>query len=47
MAANKGAVVTLLTDLVDSDDENLVEGKQENGSKGREKVATSKTNFRI
>ena len=47
MAAYKGAVVMVLTERVDSGDENLVEGKkQENGSKGGEKVVTSKTYFR-
>ena len=43
MATYKGAVVMVLTELVDQMMKNLVEGKQENGSKGGEKVASSKT----
>ena len=45
MAAYRGAVLMVLVELVDSGDENLVEGRQENRSKGGEKVATSKTGF--
>ena len=46
MAAYKGAVVMVLTEFVDSEDEKPRRGKKENGSKGGEKVATSKTYFR-
>ena len=43
MVAHKGAVVMVLTELANSDDEKPRRGKQENGSKGGEKVGTSKT----
>ena len=46
IATYKGAVATVLTELSIQMIKNLVEGKQENGSKGEEKVATSKTYFR-
>ena len=45
MAAYKGAIKMGLTELVESDDEKPRRGK-DNGSKGGEKVATSKTYFR-